>query len=261
MDEDDNYSDEDLGSNPSRPTSALDNISRQNLLNILLEGTRNTTRKSLLHRLIYIGRLSPEVRNPVELGDYYKNFFRSLANNADKTNWQSEPASGLLLLYPSYFVHILEGPENLLYDVIEDNIRKEGNAMLDCKVLVFVSNIPGKLFSTWQYQVLSLTAVRMDASKMQDTFENSVTDALTLIHKLANEFLKAKAQMKGALDLTGRYAHLLIPQDLIESLLGFRELLTFEEYKEKYMSPMQVALDSEFVWPIQQFPPQTHLVL
>ena len=37
MDED-AYSDDDLGTGPSRPTSAMDNVTRQNLLNVLEEG-------------------------------------------------------------------------------------------------------------------------------------------------------------------------------------------------------------------------------
>jgi len=253
--EEDLYSDDDRSTNPTRPTSALDNITRQNLLNIVLEGTRSTNRKCLLHRIIYLGRLNPDIRNPVELGDHYKNFFRGVAGNNDKQSWQTEQATGLLLLYPSYFLHILEGPENMLFDVIEENIKKENNAMIDCKVLVFVSNIPGRMFSNWQYHVLSLTAVRMDASKMQESFESAITDALTLIHKLSKELIKAKVQMKGTLDLTTKYSHLLLPQDLIESLLGLKELLTFSQFKEKYMLPLHVTLSNEMVWPIQEFPP------
>ena len=250
--EDELFSDDDRSTNHARPTSALDNVTKQNLLDIVIERTRSTNKKSLIHRLIYLGRLNPDVRNPIELGEHYENFFRSATGN-----FQTEPVSGLLLLYPSYFVHILEGPENVLFDVIKEGVKNGNNTILDCKVLVYVNNVPGKLFSIWAFRVLSLTAVRMDGSKMQESFENSVTDALTLIHKLANELLKlTKVQLKGALDqLTVKYTHLLIPQDLIETLLGLKELLSFSQFETKYMLPLHVTLDEELVWPVQDFPP------
>ena len=84
--------------------------------------------------------------------------------------------------------------------------------------MVLVNNIPGRLFSTWQYQSLSLTAVRMDGSKQQDTFENSVTEALTLLYKLANEFLKAKAQMKVRILLLV-YEHFLWKLEKLEIII------------------------------------------
>lgn len=254
--DDEFYSDDGRSTNPTRPTSALDSINRQNLLKVVLEGTRNTNKKCLLHRLIYVGRLNPEVRNPVELGENYKNYFRSAVANADKTTWQTEQATGLLLLYPSYFVHILEGPENLLFSVIEENLKKEDNTMLDCKVLVYVNNITGRFYGTWQYHVLTLKARQIDASKHEDSFENTITDAITLLHKLSAEFIKAKAQMKGAMDLVGKYSHLLLPQDVIECLLGLSELMSFNDFALRYMSPFQVTLDEEVMWPMQEFPPQ-----
>ena len=64
-----------------------------------------------------------------------------MANNADKTTYQTEQASGLLLLYPSYFVHILEGPDNLLFDVIEDHLKKINGSMHDCKVRRRLGNL------------------------------------------------------------------------------------------------------------------------
>ena len=63
------------------------------------------------------------------------------------------------------------------------------------------------------------------------------------------------------LDLTGKFSHLLIPQDMIESLLSFRELMTLEELKAKYMSPLHVKLSAEVVWPVKEFPPKINLVL
>jgi len=252
-DDEDAFYDDESRSNPARPSSALDNVTRQNLLNIVLERTRNANQKCLIHRLIYFGRLNPDAtRNPMELGELYETFFRSTVGN-----FQTEPVSGLLLVYPTYFMHILEGPENVLFDVIEEGIKGINNIIQDFKVLVYISNVPGRLFSIWTFRVLSIS-MRIDGSKMQESFENSVTDAITLIYKLSNELLKfSKVQMKSALDqLTVKYSHLLVPQDLIETLLGHKELLTFLEFRMKYMLPIHVTLHEELVWPSQSFPPK-----
>lgn len=233
-----------------RPTSVLDKITRLNLLDIVLERARNFNKKALIQCLIYVGRMNPQRHSPQDLIEHYERMFKNYTGLL-----QLEPASGLLLLYPNHFVHVLEGPENVLADVMIDlSESKELSSIIsETKVLVYINDIPTRLYSQWSSRVLNLASVRMDESKMQESIESIVSEALTLILKLGAELGKyQKIQLKTHLDqLTTKFQNLLLPQDLIESLLKSKKLLTVPDFNKKYSLPPAITLDSELVWPMR----------
>ncbi|GCC27291.1 hypothetical protein chiPu_0005715 [Chiloscyllium punctatum] len=59
--------------------------------------------KSLLHRLFFLAKTSPELLNKRDLGGYYENLFQKL-----QRSHQGEGITGLLLLYSSHIIHVLE---------------------------------------------------------------------------------------------------------------------------------------------------------
>lgn len=234
-----------------RPASALDNLARLNLLDIVLERTRALNKKSLVHCLIYIGRLNSEVSNPQQgVADFHERFLKNYTGQ-----FQIETITGLLLIYPGHFIHVVEGPENLLKDLVYGvNDIISGNFMKEVKLLVYRNDAPTRLFSQWSSRVLNLISVRMDESKNQDALEMKVTEAINLIMKLAKKFAKIpKSQLKTNLDqLASKFSTVLPPQDLIESLIKTKELPLLSTYQKKTLQPTQVTLDSELVWPLQK---------
>lgn len=232
-----------------RPTSALDNLTRLNLLDIVLERSRTSTKKSIIHSMIYIGRLNSDLGNSQQaVADFHERFFKSFGGQ-----FQVEIITGLLLLYPGHFVHIVEGPENVLHELLDGVTAKSTeHVMKDLKLLVYKYDAPTRLFSMWSFRVLNLMSVRMDESKMQDSLEVKVSEAISFLLKLANELSKfPKSQLKANLDqLTTKFANMLPPQDLLESLLKEQKLSTVYEYHRKNNFPLNLTLDSELVWPI-----------
>ena len=234
-----------------RPNSALDNLTRLNLLDIVLERSRNLSKKALVHCLVYVGRLNNEKSNSQQaVADFHEQFFKSLGGG----QFQLETITGLLLLYPGHFVHVVEGPENVLRDLINGVCEKGSDLIMkDVKLLVYRNDAPARMFSQWSFRVLNLISVRMDESKNQDTLETKVTEAINLILKLAKELSQfSKTQLKTNLDqLTSKYSSMLPPQDLLESLVKSKDLPLINQYQKKSAQPLQITLDSELVWPIQ----------
>ena len=234
-----------------RPTSALDNLTRLNLLDIILERTRALNKKSLVHYLIYIGRLNREQSNSQQaVADFHERLLKNYTGQ-----FQIETITGLLLIYPGHFIHVVEGPENLLKDLVYGvNERISGNFMKEVKLLVYRNDAPTRLFSQWSSRVLNLISVRMDESKNQDALEVKVTEAINLIMKLAQNLSRIpKSQIKANLDqLASKFSTALPPQDLIESLIKYKELPLLSKYQRKNLQPTKVTLDSELVWPLQK---------
>jgi len=233
-----------------RPTSALDHLTRINLLDIVLERARNLSKKSLIHCLVYIGRLNSEQSNSQQaVADFHERFFKGFAGQ-----FQVETITGLLLLYPGHFIHVVEGPENVLKELTNGLCDKTSTFMMkDVKLLVYRNDAPSRLFTQWSFRVLNLISVRMDESKNQDTLETKVTEAINLILKLSRELSKfPKSQLKTNLDqLASKFSTLLPPQDLIENLIKSKELSFLDQYQKKSLQPTEVTLDNELVWPIQ----------
>merc|ERR1712048_968976 len=153
---------------------------------------------------------------------------------------ESDSITGLLLIYPNYFVHILEAREAVVRHVLD--------SMADCvhakdmicstKVLLRTCHIPERLFIGWNYRLLSVADVRSD--------EN-----LEKMFGLGFEFTKLPKRLKTqALDqLTVKYQQFLLSQDMISSLLESKELLSSEEFIDKNSTPLHEAPESELVWP------------
>jgi len=228
----------------------LDNLARLNLLDIVLERTRNLSKKSLIHCLVYVGRLNSEQTNSQQaVADFHERFFKSFGSQ-----FQVESITGLLLLYPGHFMHVVEGPEGILKELIYGVCDKmSGNVMKDVKLLVYRNDAPARLFHQWSSRVLNLISVRMDESKNQDSIESKVTDAINLVMKLAKELSTIpRSQLKSNLDqLATKYSSLLLPQDLIENLIKSKELSLLNTYQSKSLQPMQITLDNELVWPME----------
>lgn len=233
-----------------RPTSALDNLTRLNLLDVVLEKARTLNRKSLINFLVIIGKLNPEQRFSHELADYFEKQWKSSSGNLQAM----EAVSGLLLIYPNHFVNILEGSESILYEMLLLFAEKKPDVVSEAKVLAFVNNVPARLFSQWSYRILNLSSVRMDESQLQESIETKVSEALTFLVKLSKELATvSKLQFKAALDqLTTKYAHLILPQDLIEVLMKSKELVSIGEYGRRDKCPLDITLDYEVVWPVQE---------
>lgn len=224
--------------------------SRNSFLNLLEEKQRALNKKQLLHRFVFIARLSPDLGDKQDLEAYYENVFAKL-----KHTHQGEDVTGILLVYPSYVVHLIESSIEVIRGVIRDlhQMQKSKNPILtDTKILITSRDVPTRLYQQWSYRVLNITAGREEYEQGKETVEQLAVECVTTLLKLGVYILKTpKFNVKTSTEnLHDLVPDLLIPQDLIGFLLKRPELDTPSQFLRRYDQAVDISLDSELVWPV-----------
>ncbi|XP_071509520.1 testis-expressed protein 47-like [Diadema antillarum] len=224
---------------------------RHSVLDAILSKIRKADpdRKSLLHRLVYVAKLHDSLSDKRDLGAHYERQFKNWQNH-----FQGEGATGMLLVYPNHFVHLVESSSEMLMALIRDlrDMIEGGGLVEQSKILVISSNVPTRLFSQWSFRVLNLPASRLQEYETTEPIEKLAPECLALMLKLGSYLAKQpKITLKTVMDqLHEKVPELLIPQDLIGYLLFTPDLCTPAEFLQRYDSPMDVVLDNELVWPL-----------
>ncbi|XP_041075635.1 testis-expressed protein 47-like isoform X3 [Polyodon spathula] len=209
---------------------------------------REVRKKFLLHRLIFIARISPELADKRDLGGYYEQLYQDL-----QRYFQGDGVTGLLLLYPSYLLHIVESSNDVLFSVLRDlgHMQQQGHSalILEPRILVISHDIPNRLFQQWSYKVLSVPARRLTETEQTEPPEKLVSESLTMLMKLGVEMLKTPKRSKNSADsVLDKVPELIVPQDNIEHLLKNEALLTPLQYLNAYDCPINVVMDSGHVF-------------
>ncbi|XP_072044299.1 LOW QUALITY PROTEIN: testis-expressed protein 47-like [Amphiura filiformis] len=225
---------------------------RLNLLEVIEERNRALNKKALLHRLVYIAKLSNELNDKRDLGAHYERQFKNWQNH-----YQGEGATGMLLVYPNHYVHLVESSSEMLMSIIRDlrdmDETKDTRLITESKILVISSNVPTRLFNQWSFRVLNLPASRLlEEYETNEPIEKLAPECLALMLKLGAYLAKPpKVTLKNVMDsLHEKVPDLLIPQDLLSYLLHSSDLSTPKNFLNRYDRPLDLVLDSELVWPI-----------
>nr|XP_060620479.1 testis-expressed protein 47-like isoform X3 [Anolis sagrei ordinatus] len=205
--------------------------------------------KSLLHRLVLLAKISPDLADKRDLAEYWEQLFVKLQHSY----FQSEGITGLLLLYPTYIVHILESSSDMLYTVLRDlrDMEQQQRVLvLDAKILIMSHNLPSRLFQQWHYKVLNVPERRLDHDASQEESAETLThECLTALLKIGKHLLKYPKSPKNLPDtILEKVPELIIPQDTICYLLTCQELLSPAQYLQFFDSPMNIQMDSGLVF-------------
>ncbi|XP_051888736.1 testis-expressed protein 47-like isoform X2 [Pristis pectinata] len=222
---------------------------RGSMLLLLLLKQGEQRKKSLLHRLVLLSKMHPDLVDKRELGGYYETLFQKL-----QRYHQGDTITGHLMLYPNYAVHVVESSSDVLYSVIQDlrDVQEQERPLhLESKILVMSHNVPSRLFQQWEYNVLSISAKRLDDNLQREPIEKIISESLTLLLKLGMHMQEAyKESPNNQTDsVLGDVPELIIPQNLIARLVESHELLTPAQFLHNYSAPLNILMDSEFVWP------------
>ncbi|XP_068769890.1 testis-expressed protein 47-like isoform X1 [Struthio camelus] len=206
--------------------------------------------KALLHRLIFVARISPELVDKRELAGYWDRLFQSL-----QCYYQGEAVTGLLLLYPSCMAHVLEASSDVLFSVLRDlrDLRQQGHRplVLDPKILVLSHNIPSRLFREWSYKVLSVSVRPSDDST--EPLEGVASECLATLLRLGMLLLKCPESPPHLLDnLVEQVPELLGFEATVGHLLACHELQSPEQFLQAYDTPLHPGLDAARVWPVSE---------
>ncbi|KAM5151800.1 testis-expressed protein 47-like [Mantella aurantiaca] len=209
--------------------------------------------KSINHRLFYIAKISPERTAYSNITDHCEKLFNKLV----KFNL-GESISGLLMIYPTCVIHIIESTSEILYGIIQDlvNIQNQGmNSLLqESRILVISHNISSRLFQQWYFRIMRLPVNYLPNVMQGRSEEEVVEECLTTLLKLGallSEMLEPGS--KGLIeDLHGLSPELFVQEETIHFLLKSRRFLKSEEFLAMYGKPMNVYSGSDQLWPASQ---------
>nr|XP_023957487.1 uncharacterized protein LOC101947770 isoform X3 [Chrysemys picta bellii] len=196
----------------TKPKESPEKKVRTNLLQHVLSRRAPPAKedtKSLLHRLVFLAKISPELADKRDLAGYWHRLFLSL-----QRYYQGEGVTGLLLLYPTYVVHTLEASSEVLYSILRDlrdmQPQQHSSGATRCWLC------PA---GTWATTPRARSQLRPSLSPP------NLPDAV--LEEVPN---------------------LIVPQDTICHLLECRELLSPAQFLQAYDSPLNVVMDSGHVF-------------
>lgn len=223
-------------------------VPRINLLHLQEEKHRLQLKKFLLHRMFLVGYIQPNTEKRV-ISEYYEQLFQSILKHH-----LGEGVTGLFLIYPSSFLHILETSNGTLFRILLDYVahEKETDFVIEnMKIVVVSHNIPTRLFMQWYVCVINVPVLYLDDVTQTQSVLEVTTDFLSMCHKLALHLFKTvKVGTKGPGDNLHQVApDLLLPEHTIKYLCKAEEFLDPETFLKMYNRPIHVISDSELVWP------------
>lgn len=240
-----------MAASPGGDEDSVFDVGRLSLFDLILERTRAQNKKQLVHRLVYVSKIRPDVSDRKEIGAHYERLFKEL-----QIQVHGEAVTGLLLIYPTHVIHVVETSYNMLLKVIKDLEEDEqcySGMLLNTKLLVCTGDLNNRLFGQWSFRTLNLAVSRMQEFTTNEAIDVVVTEALTLIIKLAEYLAKLpKISLTNTMDqLPEKVPDLLVRQDLIEYILSSQDLNAPSQYLKRYTTPVDITLDSELAWPMQ----------
>lgn len=224
-------------------------VIRNNYLHFLEEKQRLQLKKFLLDRMFLVAKTKDNIEKK-DVTEYYEQLFQSISKP-----YVSEAVTGLLLMYRTSILHILESSSGTLYRILLDyiNRKKKGEAYFiqGMKIIVVSHNIPTRIFMQWHVIVIKVPVMYLEDVTQSQSLEEIITEFLTQTHKLALYFFKTlKVGSKGPSENLYQPApELLLPEQIINYLYKSEEFLEPETFINMYNRPIHITFDTEVVWP------------
>ncbi|XP_036285399.1 testis-expressed protein 47 [Pipistrellus kuhlii] len=224
-------------------------VLRNNYLHVLEEKQKLQLKKFLLDRMFLVAKTKENIEKK-DVTDYYEHLFQTISKQ-----YVSEAVTGLLLIYRTFILHILESSSSTLYSILLDYInhkKKRGEYFIKgMKIVVVSHNIPTRIFMQWHVIVIKVPVMYLDDVTQSQSLREIVTEFLTQTHKLALYFFKTlKVGAKGPSENLYQPApELLLPEQIIKYLYKSEEFLEPEIFINMYNRPIHITFDTEVVWP------------
>ncbi|KAM7370419.1 hypothetical protein PAMP_009971 [Pampus punctatissimus] len=200
--------------------------------------------KIVLQRLSVIARLPCDLADRTEVGAYYEKLNFQLSK---RHTW--DHMTGLLLIYPSCLLHVIESSREVLVAVLKDlkDIQQQSDgALLEAPKVVFMAHNPqSRLFQQWSYKVLNADQVTggLGAKGPEDeegSTETLLCCVLSALQKLSEHRETSKTLPGSVLDET---PELIVSPEVLDRLLSQEELQNPQQYLQAYNSPLNISMD------------------
>ncbi|XP_055005953.1 testis-expressed protein 47 [Boleophthalmus pectinirostris] len=195
--------------------------------------------KILLQRLLLIARLPNGLRDRTELTAHYENLSLQLSKQFPRDNM-----TGLLLLYPSCLIHVIESSRDVLVTILEDLIKLQQASdcvSLEAPKIVFMAHNPhSRKFQQWSYKLLNadVASAKGTTELEKEPTETLVLQVLTSVETIAKQLEQAKRTEGGS-----ALKDLGMAPDVLITLTSREDLLTPQQYLKLYNSPLHIRID------------------
>lgn len=224
-------------------------VPRNNYLHLLEEKHRLQLKKFLLHRMFLVAKLSANTEQKY-ISDYYEQLFQSILKHH-----LGEVVTGLLLIYPTSLLHILESSNDNLLQILSDYVKDKKNRkdyfIEGMKIIVVSHNIPARVFTQWHVSLINVPVMYLDDLTQSQSVEEVVAEFLNQIHKLALYIFKnfKVGSKEAGENLHKTVPELLVPEQVLMYLYKSEDFMDPETFLNMYDKPIHVISDSEVVWP------------
>ncbi|XP_063090896.1 testis-expressed protein 47 [Cavia porcellus] len=232
-------------------TPLLTQVPRDNYLHLLEKKQTLQLKKFLIHRMFLVANIQADMEKN-KIAEYYDQAFQSILKYHP-----GEALTGLLLIYSTSMLHILESSHETLQQVLLDYVRHERNEtefwIQKMKIVVISHNIPTRLFTQWHFSVVRMPIMYLDDMTQSQSLEEIITDFFTRTHQLALRLyrtLKVGTQGLDNDNLQNTSPDLFPPEQIIKYLCNSEELTDPATFLSMYNKPLDTTLDSEVVWPV-----------
>ncbi|XP_049915451.1 testis-expressed protein 47 isoform X1 [Epinephelus moara] len=214
----------------------------------MLEALHGDMRERIvLQRLIVIARLPRHLADRTELGAHYEKLNFQLSK---QFIW--DQMTGLLLIYPSCLLHVIESSRDVLLSFLrglKDMQQQPDGAVLEAPRVVFMAHNPqSRLFQQWSYKTEVLDADQgaedTGVKRLEEEEESTESLVCTVLSalQLLGEHLQISKKALPGLMLEER-PHLIVSQDVLNKLLTRDDLQTPQQHLQMYNSPLNISMD------------------
>lgn len=219
------------------------------LTSILARNERLGKTSRLLGRMCFVGKVLSQQQR--QLLAWHKDAIAKL-----RTESSPEDISGLLLLYPSHFLHVIEGELTQLTQFVQllAPLAESGLSTAEVRVLASSDDIPSRLFPGWLSSTVGQhSGGATPADAIHVPMPRRIADTYIALLKLGRALIGAKKPDRDNMlnDLRTRYAETLPTQESVTEVATAEDALLIDEYIEVFCKPLDIRLDRELVWPIE----------
>ncbi|KAK7112772.1 testis-expressed protein 47-like isoform X2 [Littorina saxatilis] len=229
-------------------------IHRTSLLEVIEDRNRTLNKKNLIHRVFVLSKIEEGVSNRTEVGNRFDSFLKRMKND-----YQTEPITGLMLIYMKHIVHVMECSADMITELARELVSLEEDHEIESllaksKILVISHDIPQRQYQGWCFRTLDIVEPGLEAYEATDTTENLTVDLLSQLLRLGSFLAKQpKLNLKSTMDsLHDKVPELLPQQAIVHFLLEDNDpcIMTPQEYVNIHDRPFDITLDSDLVWPL-----------
>lgn len=139
--------------------------------------------------MIIVGKLR-NFEDKSALGEYYEKWFKNQNKaelNQKNPNPFQEKCTGILIIYPTLFFHVIESSletiRSILEDIEEMRANEEEGMIQEAKIITFAHEVHVRLFPVYTFKMMNLN-VEHDSNETTETVEQLVSEMSTRLLRL-----------------------------------------------------------------------------